>query len=187
LISPSLTQKILVCGLLAASIAGCDRQSSADKQPASAPSEPAGGDIDTSHKGARLPDLTFHDAAGKEIRTATLTGKPLLINLWATWCGPCIAELPMLDKIAAEGKIRVITLSQDTKSSAPKVAPFLASKGLSHLGAWLDPAGSAAMQWQVNTLPASILYDAQGREVWRINGGKNWTAPEGAALLAQAG
>ena len=177
-----------------ATLAACDRQSGADKQPPaaiqssgqSATAELPAGEVDRSHKGSRLPDMTFKDASGKTIRTTTLTGKPLLINLWATWCGPCVAELPELDRLAAQGKVQVLTLSQDT-GAKEKVAAFLKDKGLTHLAPWLDPEAQAAMQWQVSTLPASIYYDAQGREVWRINGSKAWAGAEGASLLAEAG
>jgi len=177
---------------IAAGIAGCDRQSGGDKQPpeagASAPSSAPnaeGAALDRSHKGSRLPALTFRDAQGKEINTASLKGKPLLINLWATWCGPCIAELPALNKLAAGGRIRVLTVSQDSESAKAKGAAFLKARGGDALEPWLDPEGTAATQWQVGTLPASIYYDAQGREVWRINGGKDWAGAEAAALLAE--
>jgi len=178
-------------------LGGCSKQSGGDAQPLAGPettsespaeaaSEAPTGEVDRSHKGSRLPDLTFKDALGKEINTAHLTGKPLLINLWATWCGPCVAELPTLDKLATEGKVRVLTISQDTGSS-DKVAAFLQGKGLAKLEPWLDPEGAAASQWQASTLPASIYYDAQGRELWRVNGGMDWKGPVAAQLLAEAG
>jgi thiol-disulfide isomerase/thioredoxin len=176
-------------------LAGCDRQSSADKQPAAAASattggattEPAGeaSAIDRSHKGSLMPDLTFRDSAGKTLRTAELTGKPVLINLWATWCGPCVAEMPKLDALAAKGAIRVITISQDS-GAAEKVAEFLKARAVKNLEPWLDPDGAAAGQWQVSTLPASIYYDAKGREIWRMNGGMDWTGAETTKLLAES-
>jgi thiol-disulfide isomerase/thioredoxin len=75
-----------------------------------------------------LPSLTFKDAAGKEISTQSLKGKPVLINLWATWCGPCIAELPALNKLVSGGKIRVLTVSQDSEAAKDKVAAFLKAR-----------------------------------------------------------
>lgn len=195
MLSPSLTRKILKvagCGLIVAGIAACDRQSGGDKQPpeasASASStapDAEGAALDRSHSGSQLPSLTFKDAAGKEISTQSLKGKPVLINLWATWCGPCIAELPALNKLASGRKIRVLTVSQDSEAAKDKVAAFLKAKGGDALEPWLDPEGTAATQWQVTTLPASIYYDAQGREVWRINGGKDWAGAEAAKLLAE--
>lgn len=182
----------MVAGI-AAGISGCDRQSGADKQPpetaasaaASTAPDAESAALDRSHKGSQLPSLSFRNADGKEITTASLKGKPLLINLWATWCGPCIAELPALNKLAAGGRIRVLTVSQDSESTKAKVASFLKARGGDALEPWLDPEGTAATQWQVSTLPASIYYDAQGHEVWRINGGKDWNGAEAAALLAE--
>ena len=187
---PSLTRKFLSCGLTLAAVtlalAGCDRQSGQNAQPAATggATEPA-PTIDRSHKGSQLPKLTFHDAAGRDINTATLTGKPLVINLWATWCAPCVAELPTLDVLAGKGDIRVLTVSQDTRGPE-KIAAFLTAKGLGHLAGWLDPDGTAATQYQVTTLPASIYYDAQGHEVWRMTGGHDWTGATAAKLLAEA-
>jgi hypothetical protein len=92
--------------------------------------------------------------------------------------------LPALNKLVSGGKIRVLTVSQDSEAAKDKVA-FLKAKGGDALEPWLDPEGTAATQWQVTTLPASIYYDAQGREVWRINGGKDWAGAEAAKLLAE--
>ena len=190
LLSRSLTRKVLGCGLILALVAGCDRQSDADKQLAQTASLDAttkgnGAIIDHSHKGSRLPDLSFADGTGHDLRLATLTGKPVLINLWATWCGPCIAELPSLMKLAQGGKINVVAISQDTTPAAT-VTAFWQAK---HLPArpLLDPQGQASSQWQVATLPTTIYYDAQGRELWRATGGHDWTGPEAAKLLAEAG
>jgi len=115
-----------------------------------------------------------------------MAGKPMLINLWATWCGPCIAELPSLAKLAQGGKITVVAISQDTTPPASVMA-FWQGKGLAGLAPLLDPQGQAASQWQVATLPTTIYYNAQGREVWRATGGHTWTAPEAAKLLAEGG
>lgn len=133
-----------------------------------------------------MPEFKLSDAAGKSITLASLKGKPLLINLWATWCAPCIAELPQLDAIAAAGKLRVLTVSQDT-AKTEKVAPFLTDHGIKALEPWLDPENELISQFNAGDLPTSVLYDAQGKEVWRISGPRDWASAETADLLKEAG
>ena len=131
-----------------------------------------------------MPEMTFSDPAGKSLRLTSLKGRPLLVNLWATWCAPCIAELPKLDKLA--GTIRVVTVSQDM-SRTEAVPAFLAKRGVTKLEPWLDPQNDLSFHYGTGTLPTSVLYDAQGREVWRVVGELDWTGPEAAKLLAEAG
>lgn len=193
--SVSRSLKLAVLGL-AILAAGCDRQSRENAQPqasaSAAPDAPAspdglGGTIDRSHKGSVLPDFTLTDAAGKHAALASFKGKPLLVNLWATWCAPCVVELPMLDKLAEAraGSLKVLTVSQDM-THTDKVAAFLASKGGPHLEPWLDPKNDLAFQYEASTLPTTILYDSQGKEVWRFVGGHDWTSLETAKMLAEA-
>ena len=181
--SRSLKFAILGCALL---IGGCDRESTAPAQPADAP---AGGElsgkIDRSRKGSQIPEFTLRDAAGQEVLLSSFKGKPLLINLWATWCAPCVAELPQLDKLAG-GKLKVLTVSQDLPP-ADKVAPFLKARGADKLEPWLDPDGELTVQYGVTVLPTTIYYDAAGREVWRYVGGHDWSTAETARMLAEAG
>ena len=138
--------------------------------------------MDCSHKGSLLPDFTLSDPAGKSITLASLKGKPLLINLWATWCAPCVAELPQLDQLAAGGKVKVLTVSQDM-GEPQKVMQFLKDRQIKLLEPWLDPENALITQYNAGTLPTSVLYDAQGREVWRIVGPRDWSSAETAALL----
>ena len=176
----------LIAGLM---LAGCDRQSSQSAQPAASPAAASEftGSIDHSHKDSAVPSLTLHDNAGKVLELAKLGGKPLLVNLWATWCAPCIAELPKLNALAA-GKgaaLQVVTISEDL-TGGDKVAAFLASRGYAHLSPWLDPDNNASTKYQVSTLPTTIYYDAAGHEVWRYSGGHDWMSTETARMLAEA-
>lgn len=190
LLSRSL--KVAVLGLSFV-IAGCDRQGNEATQPQASPqaNAPAGkgaeltGTIDRSKKGSRLPDFTLKDPAGKALRLPELTGKPLLVNLWATWCAPCVVELPMLETLAGEGRVRVLTVSQDM-GQPEKVAAFLTDRGLTKLEPWLDPQNDLSFHYATGTLPTTILYDAEGREVWRFVGGHDWTKPEARALIEEA-
>lgn len=188
LLSRSL--KLVVLGLAAPiALAGCDRQSDPAAQPsAAAPAQSdaaLSGTLDRSHKGSEMPDMTVKDASGKALRLQSLKGKPLLINLWATWCAPCVVELPMLDQLAqSQPWLKVLTISQDMK--VEPVAPFLAERGIKHLEPWLDPENDLSFHYQSGTLPTSVLYDAQGREVWRYVGGREWTSADTVKLLAEA-
>lgn len=188
--SRSLTHAVLGLALTAFLLGGCDRETREPAQPAasgntsSAPPGELAGTIDRSHKGSDLPDFTFSDPAGKSVRLVDLKGKPLLINLWATWCGPCVIEMPMLDKLAGTGKVKVLTVSQDL-GQEQKVAAFFTDRKLTRLEPWLDPDNRLAQHYQVGTLPTTIYYDAEGREVWRLVGGHDWTSAETAKLLAE--
>jgi thiol-disulfide isomerase/thioredoxin len=183
--------KSIVLGL-AVMAGGCDRQTGQKAQPQASASAPAGeakpgeltGTLDRSHKGSQLPDYTLTDASGKELQLKSLKGKSFLINLWATWCAPCIAELPTLNAIAgrADMNVKVVTISQDLGEPA-KVQQFLDRKGFAQLPAWVDAKGDLAVQYGVQNLPTSILYDAQGREVWRFLGGHDWSSTEAQKLL----
>ena len=108
------------------------------------------------------------------------------MNLWATWCAPCVAELPTLDAVAA-GKTgpRVIAVSQDMGDGG-MVAAFLKAKGVSHLTPWLDPDATASARYGGASLPTTIYYDASGHELWRWSGGNDWTGPAATRLLGEA-
>ncbi len=186
---PAISSRSLTISALALSLllGGCDRQSGqqAQGEPPSAAPKAETGAIDRSRKGSELPDFTFKDTEGREVQLKTLKGKPLLINLWATWCAPCVAELPALDRLAARGEIKVLTVSQDM-GPPEKVAEFLKQRGVTRLEPWLDPENELAFHYGAQTLPASIFYDAQGREVWRVTGPREWEDAETKTLLAEA-
>ena len=187
---------LLVPGLLLGlTLGGCDRKSDAPAQPS--PANVSAGEVapdevtaapsrteklDRSHEGEAAPALAFEAPDGKPMTLAAFRGKPVLVNLWATWCAPCVAELPTLDRLAKAGTVRVIAVSQD--SDAGKVAPFLLARKVA-LEAYRDPRLGLSVAYQAN-LPTTILYDASGREVWRMAGDFAWDGPEAAKLIAEA-
>ncbi len=135
-----------------------------------------------------LPDLAFQDADDKPLRFADFRGRALLINFWATWCAPCVKEMPSLDRLQAkfpENKFLVLPLSIDGPTR-PKVAPFYKDQKLTHLGIYFDKGRKAMQGLDVSLLPTSILVDPMGRELGRLEGDADWDMPEGVALMKAA-
>ncbi len=130
------------------------------------------GRLDRSHAGTPAPDTLFEDPAGEPASIADFRGKPVLVNLWATWCGPCVVEMPSLDALAARNpRIHVLALSQDMNGQE-KVDAFFAERKFAKLEPYIDAELSMMSALKVDTLPTTILYDANGREIWRMTGRK---------------
>jgi len=179
--------------LLALALAACGSQEAGDNK--AAPDQPvwAGpkqapptGRLDRSKAGSAAPAAAFEGPDGEPASLRDFRGRPLLVNLWATWCAPCIAEMPTLDALAArEGKrLRVVTISQDL-DGRDKVEAFFAKQGYRNLETWLDPQMALMQELKVDTLPTTILYDAGGREVWRMVGMEDWESGRSALLLRE--
>jgi thiol-disulfide isomerase/thioredoxin len=135
-----------------------------------------------------LPDLVFLDADDKPLKLGDYRGKTILLNFWATWCAPCVQEMPSLDRLQAEmGKdgFVVLPLSLDGPSR-PKVRPFYEDRKLTNLGLYFDKGRKAMQALDISILPTSILVDAQGREVGRLEGEADWSRPEAVALMKAA-
>ena len=184
--------------LLGLLLAGCDRQKGQTPQGGEAPSGWAGpktaqpaqnhptGRLDRSHAGAAAPAGLFEDPDGEPASLADFRGKPVLVNLWATWCGPCKVEMPSLDALAArDAGIKVLTVSQDA-DGRDKVDAYFAQNGFKALESYLDPALGLMMELRVDTLPTTILYDGAGKEVWRMTGMEDWEGARAAGLLKEA-
>ncbi len=132
-----------------------------------------------------LPELAFFDADGAALSPARYAGRALVINLWATWCPPCVAEMPAFDRAQAalrgEG-ILVLPLSSD-RGGAGQVRPFYERLGLRELPILLDPRGAAARALGVRGLPTTVITDRAHQEVARLEGEAAWDHPEVLAAL----
>jgi thiol-disulfide isomerase/thioredoxin len=109
------------------------------------------------------------------------------VNLWATWCAPCVIEMPSLDALAVrEGEaLNVVALSQDM-GGRELVTQFFGQRSFRELEANLDPQMQFMTQLRLDTLPTTILYDAEGREVWRMVGMADWESERVQRLLDEA-
>lgn len=134
--------------------------------------------VEIAPEGARepLPDIEFLDLEDKPARLSEFLGRVVVLNLWATWCAPCRAEMPSLDRLQqafADKPLTVLALSVD-RAGPERVRQFLAEIGVRHLAVYRDPKMRATRALRVPGLPATLLIDRQGREVGRHLGIAEW-------------
>lgn len=133
---------------------------------AAAPAEESGEALDV---GASMPTYdTAKTLDGKAFDLASMRGKVVLINIWATWCGPCRYEIPELIKLQqawrAQG-FEVLGVSVDAEETANDVAPFVKEKAINY-PVVIDTEGEIANLFETNVIPTSALIDREGRIVW---------------------
>lgn len=130
-------------------------------------------------------DARFRDADDREVALSEFRGRVVLLNFWATWCAPCVKEMPSLDRAQAvlAPQVKVIALSLDAASSRPKVAPFYKSQQINHLGIHFDIGRKAFQAFNVIVLPTTVLIGPDGREIGRVQGEADWDSPDALALI----
>ena len=146
------------------------------------------GEIDRSQAGTLMPAINVTDPSGKMLNLGATQGQPVLLNLWATWCAPCVVEMPMLDELADTlgDEVRVVTVSQDMRG-AEVVEPFFAERDFRNLEPWLDPeAQLSGTLDDMGAMPLTVLFDEQGREIFRVAGGYHWNSEDAIAAVREA-
>ncbi len=129
-------------------------------------------------EGVPPPPLHFVTADGTERTLAEFAGQGVVLNFWATWCVPCVAEMPALDAMAravAEERIAVLPLSSD-RGGAKAVERFYAERGITTLPVLLDPRGEAARAVGAKGIPTTVLIDRSGLERGRLEGAVEWAS-----------
>ncbi len=175
---------------LSLSLAACDRASEAEAQQQevlSGEKKLLTGTIDRTYAGTQMPAAQLTHTDGSTLDLTALKGEPVLINLWATWCAPCVVEMPMLDNLADElgDDVRVLTVSQDL-TGAEAVAPFFAKYDFANLQPWMDRQNVLGFGFGGDSLPTTVLYNAEGEEVFRVAGGYEWDSEEAIAQIQEA-
>ncbi len=132
-----------------------------------------------------LPDLIVQDFSRKELALKADKQKVLLINFWATWCLPCIEEMPSLN--AAQEKFKKSDLSVITVASGRNrpdaILRFFEKNGITNLSTYLDPKGKLASALGVYGLPTTIVVTKKSEEIARLIGGADWNSREAIRLF----
>lgn len=131
-----------------------------------------------------VPALQLTDLSGKVWRLADMRGKVVLLNFWASWCEPCRAEMPSLQRLADQHPQDLVVLAVNLKESTQTVQQFVQRTALT-LPVLPDPQGATARAWGVTVFPSTVLIDAQGKVRRVVQGELDWTGP-GAQRLLQA-
>lgn len=112
-------------------------------------------------EGMRLPDAEFTRLEGGTVKVSDLRGKPAVINFWATWCGPCKEEIPLLQQAYADGQGQSFALIAVTEETERDVGNFVETNNM-RLPVVLDPGGRAGQRYQIQGIPTTFFLDSQG-------------------------
>jgi thiol-disulfide isomerase/thioredoxin len=161
---------------------------------ASAPRKPRAAEDDLGDLASALqridpptppPDISFVTADGTEHHLSEFAGHGMVVNLWATWCAPCIAELPALEvlsKTLAPEDIAVLPLSSD-RGGADTVSRYFQAHGITGLPVLLDPKSAAAHAWHARGIPTTVIIDRHGMQRARMEGSADWSTGAAAAVI----
>ncbi len=132
-----------------------------------------------------VPALAFTDQDGHRLGLDPFKGKVVVLDYWATWCGPCRVEFPQLDSLQgrlADKGLAVVAVSVD-RGGKPLVDRFYDELHIAHLAKYLDPTSAGTTALGVRGLPTTLIIDRQGREVARVEGEAAWDGPEIGKIL----
>jgi thiol-disulfide isomerase/thioredoxin len=132
-----------------------------------------------------MPTRALQDATGGETSLAVYRGEVTVLNLWATWCAPCMEEMPTLGELQRryQGRLHVVPVSVDSEADRQKARDELARLTHGSLPFYIDISRAVLFDAAAAGMPTTIVYDRHGREVARLAGGADWSSNEAAALM----
>jgi thiol-disulfide isomerase/thioredoxin len=136
-------------------------------------------------KPATAPNVSFTAEDGSQVTLAEYEGKTVLLNFWATWCAPCRKEMPHLSELqdALGDQIKVLTIA--TGRNPPEaINRFFDEIGVRNLPKALDPKQEMARAFGVLGLPVTVILNAEGQEIARLQGDADWSSDSAKAILA---
>ena len=161
---------LLLC-CVAALAAGCSKEKAA--APSKAPVEKS-----------QAPEISVVSLDNQQLTLASLKGKVVLLNFWATWCPPCREEIPSmmkLNKLMAGKPLQMVCVSVD-EGGKQAVTEFFKNSGFS-LPAYTDPSGQASKTYGITGVPETFVIDKNGMIVKKVIGGLDWNSPEVITFL----
>ena len=143
----------------------------------------------TFHTAAKaVPAVYFATADGDQKQLSDFQGKVVLLNFWATWCAPCLEEMPSLSnlqKIKGDDNFKVITIAT-MRNSSKSVDNFFKKMSIENLTRYQDPKGKLARSLKIAGLPLTILLNKDNEEVARFIGDADWSSPQALKLIEKA-
>lgn len=134
-----------------------------------------------------VAQATFEDENGNAFSLADFSGKHVLLNIWATWCGPCREEMPTLDALQAElggSRFEVLVLSLDRQGTSA-VKEFFQEIGIEHLDIYVDDSCMAGNKLKAVGIPTTLLLNPDGQEIGRLVGTAEWDSAAMIAFLSE--
>lgn len=136
-------------------------------------------------RGVDLPAFSFSDSRRAQLDIAAFNGKVVLVNLWATWCPPCVKEMPSLSSLQARFEatnFQVVAVC-NACGSAEEIQAFFDEHGIENLDIFFHPSYDVLTDLNVKGLPTSVLVDRDGKELGRLLGDADWDSTEARALI----
>ncbi len=136
--------------------------------------------------GQMLPEATLLGLNGPSRRLSEFRGKPLIINVWASWCGPCRQEMASLERLAWQGHAAQFALIGVSTDDYPEKARGLLRSTNATISHYIDRQLLLENMLGASQLPLTVLVDANGRVVDKVFGAKQWDGPEALRLIGKA-